>query len=298
MAQGLMLEAADKAPDVTLYERALSQVVAMKIAERSDVRGFRAKHLEGHVIPWDDISHWIRRQESPKGIPATSYATLSVPDEAMRRVRQAIMSRTIDETAEINIPVRLGDLIKCDPGPLSLSYLVPGEDAPRQTFVWSDTALHGLYWLVVRLVGVTTWTEAQTVVFVLTGQTPLIRQFTSEIAENADLPALTRVMLLVDPRISQREIAHHFQSVRQNLFHARHRDISAKHLTLALFSTTREGQEGSLADRMNRWNAQYPEWAYKHVTNFSRDISVALRRLLGSGYEAALAPTADEEIEK
>ncbi len=57
----------------------------------------------------------------------------------------------------------------------------------------------------------------------------------------------------------------------------RPREISPKHLELALFTAEREGEP--LAVRMTTWNAQHPEWAYSQITNFGRDSREAVRRL-------------------
>jgi hypothetical protein len=57
----------------------------------------------------------------------------------------------------------------------------------------------------------------------------------------------------------------------------RPREISPKHLELALFTAEREGEP--LAVRMTAWNAQHSEWAYAQITNFGRDSREAVRRL-------------------
>lgn len=293
-----ILEAKNEDPSITLYERALSRAVAMKMAQRGDVTKFRNEHLEGRVLHWKDVGHWIRQHEPPPGVPASFYVSLPVPDEAMRLVQHAAVRGLNDESATVTISVSLRDLVKRGPRPLTLFYLIPGEETPHQAAIQSDTVLDELYWLAGGLSATAAWTEAQAVVFVLANQTPLIRQFTSQIAESVELPALTRITLHLDPRISQRELARHFQWVRHDLVHARHRDISAKHLTLALFSTTTEGRTGSLRDRVDRWNAQHPDWAYQHTTNFSRDTGVALRRLLGTNYDAIPSHTGNKETEE
>jgi hypothetical protein len=55
------------------------------------------------------------------------------------------------------------------------------------------------------------------------------------------------------------------------------RDMSVKHLELAIFTKWHEGE--TLAARMAEWNARFPEWAYHQVTNFGRDSLQAGRRL-------------------
>jgi hypothetical protein len=58
---------------------------------------------------------------------------------------------------------------------------------------------------------------------------------------------------------------------------------SAKHLQLAVF-TVRHATE-SLRVRMDTWNKQYSEWAYKETSNFGWDSMEAVRRLLNQPSE-------------
>jgi hypothetical protein len=57
----------------------------------------------------------------------------------------------------------------------------------------------------------------------------------------------------------------------------RPREITPKHLELALFTVEREGEP--LTARMTAWSSQHPEWKYAQVTNFGRDSREAVRRL-------------------
>ena len=85
--------------------------------------------------------------------------------------------------------------------------------------------------------------------------------------------------MTVDPALSPREVADYYRERREEIVGKRHRDLSEKHMQLALSAATRpEGQ--TLGQSMEIWNQEHPDWSYKAVTNFGKDCKNALRRLL------------------
>ena len=78
-----------------------------------------------------------------------------------------------------------------------------------------------------------------------------------------------------------------YRAERTQLAGSRHRDLSETHLQLAAFTSNRLAGE-SWKDRMNVWNETYDQWRYERETNFARDCSQAVRRLLHPDYIAAL----------
>ena len=94
--------------------------------------------------------------------------------------------------------------------------------------------------------------------------------------------ATSRVELTIDPGLSPKQVAVVYQEARRELVGPRHREQSEKHIVLAQFAA--EQKEGEkLAQSMRLWNETYPEWRYKVVTNFGRDIQHARLRLLQPG---------------
>ena len=126
-----------------------------------------------------------------------------------------------------------------------------------------------------------TWTPAQATTFVLTGNTPLVSPLRVKV-QSSHIPALSRLVLTVDPAISPRELAEHYRQARQQFVGKRHRSMSEKHTTLVTFMNTRPPKE-TYARSMTAWNRKYPKWKYKAVSNFGRDVKTARKRLLGSG---------------
>lgn len=58
----------------------------------------------------------------------------------------------------------------------------------------------------------------------------------------------------------------------------RSREMTHKHLELAVFTIMHEGE--TLAARMAEWNSVYPRWAYRTVEHFGGDSRLAVRRLV------------------
>ncbi len=99
------------------------------------------------------------------------------------------------------------------------------------------------------------------------------------------LPVLSRITLTIDPALSPREVADHYASVRRRFTGRRNREITSKHLRLALFAADKT-KGSSFKQRMAAWNDEHPQWSYSRVTNFARDCAQARRRLLYPDYDS------------
>ena len=127
------------------------------------------------------------------------------------------------------------------------------------------------------------WTQAQAVLFLLTGETPRLTRIRQAVRYR--LPqALTRITLEIDPTVSPREVAEWYSIVRTEIVGGRHRDQSDKHLKLAEFATTRPVGETWRASK-TRWNTAFPTWSYSGVQNFERDAKAAVQRLVEPNFE-------------
>lgn len=162
-----------------------------------------------------------------------------------------------------------------------LRYGVPQGSKERFVPVRPGTVLERLQRLSERLALKTGWTEAQATIFVLTGLPPLIQSVRIHIATNEDMPALSRIVISVDPSFSPRELADIYRQVRQQFVSKRHRELTDKHIYLALFAA-RQPHDLPVSARMAAWNEEHPEWAYVRESNFSHDSLQAQRRLLGA----------------
>ncbi|HEX6820000.1 MAG TPA: hypothetical protein VF120_16615 [Ktedonobacterales bacterium] len=260
---------------VSAYDVALSRVLAALVAAQWRVQRFRNIHLPDGLLDWKkdegkEVTEWMHQHGPAAGEAAAMTVTITVAEADVWRAR---------EGKGVEIPP--SELLAGEPQPLSIKYVVPGEAIPREQRVKKGTALDDMRTLLDWLLALVPWTEPQASVFVLTEQTPIIAPFRVQAKVYGYLATLPRLALEVDPRVTQREIASVYQTARAQLASdIRHRDLSEKHLALATFATLPEGQEGSLAERMARWNEAQPAWAYHRTSNFSRDVTRARQRLL------------------
>src|SRR5262249_41097344 len=130
------------------------------------------------------------------------------------------------------------------------------------------------------LADVYAWTSVEAEGFVLTGSVvPLVRPLAVQMAYRI-IPALTRLVLTVDPLVPPSEVAAFYRFIRRFVLSRRTRRISAKHAELAAFVALRPRAE-QWRETMRRWNATHRQSdQYDHVSNFRRDGGRAKKRLL------------------
>jgi hypothetical protein len=277
----------------TSRETALSVLLAIYMSIDSKVHEFR--HLNGllrNLVSWEELESWFERVDpTPIGVPSPLYKdSVRLPDEVTEAL---VFGEGIPDDRTIPLYVTGADLRRGGWHPLEIRFALPHDLRERVRPCWAASSLVHLHAVVEHLHRLTGWSEAQATVFAVSGEIPLTSQVTVEYAINQEYPALSRVVLAVDPRLSPREVADRFRQVRQELVGPRHRDITEKHLQLALFAilsatkaepTERQGVpvgRERVQERMVRWNAEHPEWAYRDARNFSQDAGLATRRLLG-----------------
>src|SRR6266487_1574239 len=146
-----------------------------------------------------------------------------------------------------------------------LFYREPGSDDIKEIPTTFNGISEDLRQLSERLANEYGWTEADATLFVLTNHPPEIRPLTST-SQSRQLPALSRIVLTIDPALSPQEVAEHYRQLRQEILLARHRDLSEKHLQLAVFSVT-QPKQGTWQQKMDKWNSDHPDWKYKEASN-------------------------------
>jgi hypothetical protein len=138
------------------------------------------------------------------------------------------------------------------------------------------------------------WQPHAAVAFVLACDVvPNIEVLTATIQPNQPVPALTRIVLTVDPAATPAAVAHAYRQTRNRITRVRAREMQPKTLFLAAFATERPPRE-SIKEQMAAWTAAVPRpWRYapEQAANFVRDRNWALARLLRPGYKLP----ADEE---
>jgi hypothetical protein len=160
---------------------------------------------------------------------------------------------------------------------------IPGQLEERKIPSVDGGKLEQLRRLSVWLANQYGWTEAQATTFIVTGLPPLRLPITVRTEQKERLPGLSVIQLTVDPGVSPKEVADAYLEERKRLLGTRHRDLTEKHLALAVFVATQPPQR-SWADRMVLWNklSAGRGWGYTQVANFSHDCLQAQRRLLRS----------------
>jgi len=88
----------------------------------------------------------------------------------------------------------------------------------------------------------------------LTGEPPQIRPVRAWTTGSL-YPGMARVNLDVHPTLTPKEVAAEWSRVRRAILGDRHRNLSEKHLELAIFNVAAAPGE-SLAARMKRWNRE------------------------------------------
>ena len=234
-----------------LRQEAVSLLLAEIAREDPALQQFRKRHLRGEVIPWDKAAEWIEAQAAKDGKP-----TPWRPANAQN----------------FEFPGFYFNVIR---------YAFPGSNWARAKNISYGGVLDELRRVAESLSRGLGWREAQAVMFTLTGEVPLVQPI--RINEQVVFPvqAASRIVMTIDPTLPPREVAEVYKQHRQRFLGEgrRQREIEAKHLTLAAFSTTRPKDE-TLAQRMRAWNRKYPKWKYTERTNFGRDVATVRSRLM------------------
>lgn len=242
--------------EAEMFDIIFSARLAVVERRAPDVVTFRSTHLPGgRLLDWEEVPAWMVRMGLPD-LPPSARAKSEDDEDGRERA-----SRQGEE--------------------IWFTYVVPGDARQIAAVAFPDTPLAALRPVVSRLTRAVPWTEPQATIFVLTDEVPLVTSLRVSTKRYNDLANLPRLVLEVDPRVSQRDLAAAYQAARGQLMpEAWPRPLSNKHLALALFGGLQEGREGRLAERMERWNTEHPEWSYTQTSNFARDMALAGRRLL------------------
>lgn len=287
-------------PQPTRRERMLADVFAAEARQIDEVQAYREAIVSqdgtGHdLLTWDEVLNWLEvraAEERPIGLWLTGAF---LPEEA-----RDFMNDALAEDYDAFPHDALGNLeplpvtVTIDPTNLvdylvvrRLRCLVRNPETGRVFVYDTSTREYGeLAWL--RALGADlaqrfTWKAPEAVRFVLTDMVPRVRTISVRAHVNIEEPTSTRMTLSIDPALSPRAVADAYRHARRNFLRARHRELSEKHAQLAAFAAVWPAGE-TWAQRMSRWNARYPQWKYDQPTNFARDCTQAVRRVLRPAY--------------
>jgi hypothetical protein len=245
----------------SLRAEAVSHLIAVEARKTEQVVEFRTRVLRDKLLQPEQVDRWLgllaRRQE------AKPWARIYVSTEE----------------AEVGVvPIGTSNLI--ERGFDTLDYLVPGSERVHHVLVSSKGILGWLRWLSNWLCQQYRWEPVHATMFILTDAVPPIPESHYKVDSRRAVPALTRVVMTIDPTMSPREVTNLYRQIRFRYFGRRHRSMTPKHVELAKFWSTQD-QTATWKDLMTEWNKQHRRWAYKREQNFARDCAQARERLLG-----------------
>jgi hypothetical protein len=244
---------------------ALSLLLVQHARARSDLKEFRKEHLGGEPLPLREVKEWVLQKGAGDGIPTTWANDVLLPPASKPQFDQGMITIPIDGAVQC-----MGLATKY------LRYPMPDHSVSCVP-VRAGGTLHILHQLATTLSQTFHWTEAEAVMLVLTDEVPPVEPAKWQVHWST-IPCLSRITLTIDPALSPRQVESLYRRVRGQVLDGRYRNLTRKHALLAAFKTT--FSELKLSDLMRKWNAEYPRWRYKLVTNFGRDTKTACDRLL------------------
>lgn len=124
------------------------------------------------------------------------------------------------------------------------------------------------------------WHEDEATTFVCRGRVPVPEEFEAIVVQREPFGVASRLVMTVDPALSPGALASLYQEQRKQLLTGeRHRDLNARHRTLAWHYALNRSVPWQ--EQMRRWNeTQRVDWRYTEVRNFHRDSTWAAKRLL------------------
>ncbi len=262
---------------------AIARMLAADADREELVANFRRVHVADFPVDLHKVDAWIQRVAKADG-PSTAYLSVKVPDgvEILSSVKAAVTKPPLtiseDNPGVMVQRVYLNFITR---------WLSEDEDSEQQIAVREGGTLDALRQVSQQLSRQFCWEEASATHFVLTGTIPPMVPIWSRGSFPSNYSSLARIVLTIDPALSPREVVSYYRARRSQLAGSRHRDLSEKHLQLAAFTSTRPEGE-SLRDRMNAWNDTHEQWRYEQETNFGRDCSQAVRRLLHPTYASRI----------
>lgn len=274
-------------------QHAVSRVLAASLAEDltiwEPITRFRREHLSGTLLAWKAVERWVAERKESDGPPSYWLSEVPISQEQIARGRETapVGHTTLSVTVTVPLPSSPQDDGNSGIGMLEqrlLEYLVPHRVNPTWTFVAAGGVLDALRQISENLAPAHPhdpqadstlrpwWTRAQATTFVLTGLAPFVTGYKA-------------IDLDFDPTVPLDQIVEQVAQARRALVGERARELSPKHLHLAVFSAERPDEPWQA--RQEAWNTIYPQWAYpgKQKSNFIRDSLAAKRRLLLQDHE-------------
>ena len=129
--------------------------------------------------------------------------------------------------------------------------------------------------------------------FVLTGATPMVEILSIEAREHYTLPALSRLVLTVDPLVPASELRRRYTAATGRWLENSELAVGSRDLALAVFVAAKS--EGRLlGDRLKAWNSKYPKWRYRDQAEFEAAFSSARASILAPFWRFGMSKAISE----
>lgn len=278
MERGISLEGEERIDLRGPAAEAISDAIADLAAQADEVAAFREDEMAGGLLAWDAVADWIKAAAQADGPPG---GYLQVPYAGDVKIEWA--------TGRLPVPYPVPPIEVSERHPAhgvtrpSLAYALPGDGAVRRIYVSPGGRLDRLKHLSDKLSGDFNWQPAQATIFVLTGIPPAYSRASAVVQHYAGRDRHTaRIILDVHPSTPPPEVMALYRDARREFMTPfggpkRRRPMAEKSLALAAFA--REDARGTWEERMQRWNAARPKWAYTDARNFHRDVTRITRWL-------------------
>jgi hypothetical protein len=267
-----------EAKQPTERSQVISILLALEASRDADVCLFRTEVLGDTLLSPKEVEAWIRQQAQKEG-PPTRWLRIPLPQTKGDEVVKLMLGSTL-ETPHFLLEIPADQMRTASSLQVQvLQYTIPDDEWVRSVSISIGGVLERLQQLSEQLEKQYAWAQAQAVTFILTGHTPLISTLSSMLKRSSHARS-NRIVLEIDPVVLPKVVTEYYRNLRKEMRARRHRNLSEKHMQLALFASRRTKSE-TWAEKMDEWNKNYQvEWRYKEVSNFAHDCLQAQRRLL------------------
>ena len=286
---------------------ALGQIAAVAAQWHEwGIRDFRREHLGERLLPPQEIPTWVEEQARREGPAAEEYVLVPIPDWKSLELLVdlgdprkgyagwlAAEAKRVAANADAEAPQSWWK------GPHYLSYGVPS-DREKQIAIRGDRALAELKKLTSGWAGIRCglcdhipWRESEAVAFILSGWvSPLPKARARAGFSRGYYPALSRLSIEVDPRLTPKEVAQLYNRMRSRYVQGRDRPMDEKHTALAVFTEQTRRGDASWSELRKQWNAEHSDWAFEagddpYAKRFALECRTAWSRVTGEkwGYQ-------------
>lgn len=256
---------------------ALSVAIATIASKSKQFINFRESELNKKVIKITQVDKWIQSNKSNKEI-TTFITNLEIPN-SHRSIRNSDGSYKITPPLSISNVNNIKEkyLYYLDKKLINIKNVPTKQGGVLDKLRILSSELHEEF----------SWEESEATMFILTDYIPKIDPINSEYIKNTYCSGLSKIHMEIDPTTSPKDVMVEYSKLRQEFITGRHRDLSSKHLNLAIFYAKKNKDEKWLQS-MYSWNQNYgetkPTWRYQIVTNFALHCKRAFGKLVSPNF--------------